>query len=412
MTLPVDSLPPAPNSAGSGNRMLEGVRVLDLTTSIAGPYATLLLADLGAEVIKVERPGAGDDTRAWGPPFLEGHSLWYLGVNRNKRSITLDYSTPEGLEVLHDLVRHCDVVVANLVPRVQRKLKVDWGTLQAIRPDLVFCSITGFGLAGARADKTSYDLIAEGYSGIMDLTGEANSPPQKVGAPAADMLSGMDAAMAVIAALFERQRSGKGHSIDISMVESMTRFLTPRIMTYLGSGEVPRRTGAKDSVIAVYQSFDTADLPLTLGLGNDRIWQRFWDTVGDPDYARDPRFSSNARRHALRPEIVGRIQDVLLTRTRNEWLSLFEANAIPSGPINRIDEIAGDEELARRGFFYRMDMAGTQVPQVGLGITIDGEPTSPRSAPPALGADTAAILQGFAGLSDDQIETLRNKSVI
>lgn len=410
MKLPVDSLHPAP--AGTGGRLLDGIRVLDLTTSIAGPYATLLLSDLGADVIKVERPGTGDDTRAWGPPFLDGHSLWYLSVNRNKQSVTLDYSTPEGLAALHELVRQCDVVVANLVPRAQRKLKVDHATLSALRPDLVCCSITGFGLEGARAEKPSYDLIAEGYSGIMDITGDAESPPQKVGAPAADMLSGMDAAMAIIAALFERQRSGKGHVIDISMVESMTRFLNPRIITYLGSGEVPRRTGAKDSVIAVYQSFDTADLPLTLGLGNDRIWQRFWDAVGEPEYAQDPRFSSNAKRHALRPEIVVHIQELLLTKGRNEWLALFEAKGIPCGPINRIDEIAADPELARRGFFYRMEMGGTQVPQVGLGIAIDGQPPSPRSAPPMLGAHTDTVLRDLAGLDEARINSLRSKSII
>lgn len=410
MPLPLDSLLPAP--AKTAARMLDGIRVLDLTTSIAGPYATQLLSDLGADVIKVERPGAGDDTRAWGPPFLEGHSLWYLGVNRNKQSVTLDYSSPEGLAVLHALVRQCDVVIVNLVPRVQRKLGVDAASLRKVRSDIVFCSITGFGLEGQRADYASYDLIAEGYSGIMDLTGEAESPPQKVGAPAADMLAGMDAAMAIIAALFERQRSGNGHTIDIAMVESMTRFLTPRLMTYLGSGEVPRRTGARDSVIAVYQSFDTADLPLTLGLGNDRIWQRFWTAVGQPDYALDPRFATNAMRHALRPEIVARIQEVLLEKSRDQWLRLFEANGIPCGPINRVDEIAADQELARRGLFYRMDMDGIAVPQVGLGITIDGLPASLRSAPPALGEDTIGILRDLAGLDPDQINDLRNKSII
>ncbi len=410
MTLPVDDLRAPPG--GTPASLLGGVRVLDLTTSIAGPYATQLLADFGAEVIKVERPGGGDDTRAWGPPFLHGHSLWYLSVNRNKQSVTLDYSTPQGLDVLHRLVAECDVVVVNLVPRVQRKLGVDFASLRAVRPDLVFCSITGFGLDGARADKTSYDLIAEGYSGIMDVTGEADSPPQKVGAPAADMLSGMDAAMAVMAALFERRASGQGHQIDIAMVESMTRFLSPRIMTYLGSGEVPRRTGGKDSVIAVYQSFDTADEPLTLGLGNDRIWQRFWQAVGDPDYAADPRFASNADRHALRPEIVARIQTVLLDRPRDAWLQLFEAHGIPCGPINRIDQVAGDAELARRGLFFAMPMGDVAVPQVGLGIGIDGAPTTPRLPPPALGADTVAILSGIAGYSDAELAALRERSII
>jgi crotonobetainyl-CoA:carnitine CoA-transferase CaiB-like acyl-CoA transferase len=410
MTLPVDDLPPAPN--GPGAILLAGVRVLDLTTSIAGPYATQLLADFGAEVIKIERPGSGDDSRAWGPPFLHGESLWYLSVNRNKQSVTLDYSTQEGLDALYRLVGQCDVVVVNLVPRVQRKLGVDHASLSAIRPDLVFCSITGFGLEGARADKTSYDLIAEGYSGIMDVTGEPDSPPQKVGAPAADMLSGMDAAMAVTAALFERRASGKGHKIDIALADSMTRFLSSRIMTYLGSGEVPRRTGGKDSVIAVYQSFETADEPLTLGLGNDRIWQRFWEAVGDPDYAAAARFSTNAKRHALRSEIVAHIQQVLLDRTRDEWLHLFEAHSIPSGPINRIDQVAGDAELTRRGLFYAMPMGEFMVPQVGLGIAIDGGPVAPRLAPPALGADTAAVLGTIAGYSSAELHSLREREII
>ncbi|WP_322966321.1 CaiB/BaiF CoA transferase family protein [Sphingomonas fuzhouensis] len=411
MTLPVDMLPViAPDSDTPG--LLAGITILDLTTSIAGPYATMLLADLGAEVIKVERPNSGDDTRSWGPPFLGGTSLWYLSVNRNKRSVALDYSTDEGRAILYRLVESCDAVIVNMVPRVQKKLKVDHRSLAAVRPDIVFCSITGFGLDGARADKTSYDLIAEGYSGIMDITGEAESPPQKVGAPAADMLSGMDAAMAVIAALFERQRSGKGHSIDIAMIESMTRFLSPRIMTYLGSGEVPRRTGAKDSVIAIYQSFDTADEPLTLGLGNDGIWQRFWDTVGEPDYARQERFSTNAKRHAVRPEIVARIQAILNTRGRDAWLDAFERNGIPSGPINRIDQVAHDPELARRGLFYAMTVGDEAIPQVGLGIAIDGAPIQARRPPPSLGADTEAILTQRAGCSPDDIATLRTESVI
>ena len=250
--LPLDALPvPASPPAAS---LLAGVTVIDLTTSIAGPYATMLLADMGARVIKIERPGSGDDCRAWGPPWHEGESLWFLSVNRNKESITLDYSGEAGRKVLHDLVKKADVVIVNLVGRVQKKLGIDYAALQKIRPDLVFVSLTGFGLTGARKDFPCYDLIAEGYSSVMDLTGEADSPPQKVGTPAADLISGMDAAMATLAALFERAKSGKGHHIDIAMVDSMTRFMSPRIVPYLGTGEVPQRTGAKDSVIAVYQA--------------------------------------------------------------------------------------------------------------------------------------------------------------
>jgi crotonobetainyl-CoA:carnitine CoA-transferase CaiB-like acyl-CoA transferase len=386
--------------------------VLDLTTSVAAPYATMLLGDLGAEVIKVEKPKGGDDSRAWGPPFLEGESLWYLSVNRNKKSLALDYANPDGLAALHRLVAVCDVVVVNLVPAVQKKLRVDYATLQAIRPDIVFVSITGFGLTGARAHKTCYDLIAEGYSGIMDITGEADSPPQKIGAPAADLLAGTDAVIGALAALFDRARTGRGHLVDISMVESMTRLLTPRIVTYLGSGEVPRRTGAKDSVIAIYQSFDTSDLPITLGIGNDGIWSRFWDVVGDPDFGADPRFATNALRHRHRPEIVARISALLATQPRAHWLEALERAKVPAGPINRVDEIASDPELIDRGFLYQLARGALHVPQVGLGIGVDGLSATPRLAPPALGEHSEEVLREIAGLDATELGRLREQGVI
>lgn len=408
--IPFHSLPAAPDSLQP--RLLKGVRVLDLTTSIAAPYATMLLGDLGAEVIKVEKPGAGDDSRAWGPPFLEGESLWYLSVNRNKKSLALDYSTREGLDALHRIAARCDVLIVNLVSRVQKKLGIDYETIRAIRPDIVFVSITGFGLTGKRANISSYDLIAEGYSGVMDITGEAESPPQKIGTPAADLLAGMDAVIGAISALFDRARTGDGHLVDISMVESMTRFLTPRIVTYLGSGEVPRRTGAKDSVIAIYQSFDTADLPITLGLGNNGIWSRFWEAVGDVEFGADPRFSSNAKRHRHRPEIVARISALLATKPRADWLAAFEAARVPAGPINRVDEIAADADLIDRGFFYQMARGSLNIPQVGLGIAIDGMPHAPRTPPPALGQDSDDVLRDIAGLDATAIGDLRARGVV
>lgn len=407
---PVDRLPPAGTSGSF--KLLDGIRILDLTTSIAAPYATMLLGDLGAEVIKVERPKTGDDSRAWGPPFLDGQSLWYLSVNRNKSSVTLDYSSDAGREILYALVAACDVVVVNLVPRVQQKLKVDEATLRAINDKLIFVSLTGFGLHGTRANNTAYDIIAEGYSGVMDITGESDSPPQKVGTPAADLLSGMDAVIATLAALFDRQKTGNGHTVDISMVESMTRFLTPRIVTYLGSGEVPRRSGARDSVIAIYQAFETADEPLTLGLGNNGIWQRFWDAVERPEIGQNPHFATNADRHAHRAEIVAIIQEILLTKPRSHWLELTREWKIPCGPINRVDEIIADRELNERGFFFRMEDDGQRIPQVGLGIRIDNEVSWPRSAPPALGADTRELLGRLAGLDKAALDALQQDGVI
>jgi len=393
-------------------KLLDGVRVLDLTTSIAAPYATMLLGDLGADVVKIERTGSGDDSRAWGPPFLNEQSLWFLSVNRNKASVTLDYASEEGLAVLYRLVAAADVVVLNLVPRVQKKLKVDYESLRAVRSDLIFVSLTGFGLTGPNADKPSYDLIAEGYSGVMDLTGEPESPPQKIGTPAADLLAGMDAVIATQAALFDRARTGKGHAIDISMVESMTRFLTPRIVTYLGSGETPRRTGARDSVIAVYQAFDTADEPITLGLGNDGLWKRFWEAVGHREFIDDPRFATSAKRHEHRSEIVRKIQQILSCKSRQEWMEILGEAKIPAGPINRIDQVTADQTLIDRGLFYQIDRNGFRIPQVGLGIQFDGVSSFPRRPPPDLGEHTDDILERWAKLGADEIMRLRAAGVI
>jgi crotonobetainyl-CoA:carnitine CoA-transferase CaiB-like acyl-CoA transferase len=409
--LPVNQLPKKDAASEYRIRLLEGVRVLDLTTSIAGPYASLLLADFGASVIKLERR-EGDDARGWGPPFLAQQSLWFLAVNRNKRSVTLDFSTPRGRELLHALVAKNDVVVTNQVARSQRKLGIDYATLSALVPGLVHVSITGFGVEGARSELPSYDLIAEGYSGVMDLTGEADAPPQKVGTPAADLLAGMDAALAVAAALYRRRADGKGCAIDISMVESMTRFMAPRLVPFLGSGEVPRRSGARDSVVAVYQSFDTADRPITLGLGNDGIWRRFWAAVGEPDYGAETRFRTNKDRREARPEIVARIQSLLRLRGREEWLELFAQHRIPAGPINRMDEVAADRELHARGMLYSVPAFGTRIPQVGLGIRVDETSDTYRLPPPGLGEHTDAVLRELLGLDDAQLARLREQHII
>jgi crotonobetainyl-CoA:carnitine CoA-transferase CaiB-like acyl-CoA transferase len=388
--LPVDSLPVM--QAGLPFPMLAGVRVVDMTTSVAGPYATMLLSDFGAEVIKIERP-EGDDARQWGPPFLNGQALWFAAMNRNKKSVVLDLRREDGMEALRQLVATADIFITNQPPDVQRKLRLDHDTLAEGRDDLIGVSITGFGMTGARAEYTCYDLIAEGYSGIMDLTGQQGGAAQKIGAPAADMLAGQDAAMAIMAALYERQRTGKGRRIDVSLVDSMTRFLACRISSYLGSGEVPTRSGGTDSVIAIYQPFDTADLPITLGLGSNPVWTRFWAAMGDPEYGARPEFASNADRRLCRFAIVEHIQSLLLARTQAEWLALFAQGRVPAGPINSVDQVAADPELQARSLIFALEGEdGRLMPQIGLGIHIDGAPSIPASGPPTLGQHTAEIM--------------------
>ena len=398
--------------SGDGFQLLSGTRVLDLTTSVAGPYAAMLLGDMGAEVIKVERPGAGDDARAWGPPFIDGESLWYVAVNRNKHSIALDYAKEPGRALLAELIKASDVMVVNLLPRIQKKLGLDAAACKALRPDLVHVSITGFGLEGKRSNWTCYDLIAEGYSGVMDITGEIDGAPQKIGTPAADMLAGSDAAFAAVSALFDRTRTGRGHTVDVALVDSMTKFLTCRIVPFLASQELPRRSGGKDSVIAIYQAFETADSPITLGLGNDAIWERFWTAVGKPQIAREAGYNSNRNRREHRGEIVELIQSILRCKPRDYWLALFNNARVPAGPIYRIDEVTRDDELRNRGLFYTLDAEGRQLPQVGTGFQVDGKANVARMPPPKLGASTDKVLRNVLKLNETEIENLHRGGII
>lgn len=392
--------------------LLDGVKVLDLTTSIAGPYAGQLLADMGANVVKIEKPRTGDDARAWGPPFLHGESLWFMSVNRGKQSVALDIAAPDGKEVLLRLIAQVDVILLNLVPKAQRKLGLDPQSLRSLNSALIHVSLTGFGCEGSRADLPCYDLIAEGYSGVMDLTGEADSPPQKVGTPAADLLAGSDAAMAVLAALLRRGRDGKGCDIDVSMVESMARFMSPRLMPYLGSGQLSSRSGGRDSVIAIYQVFETADLPMTLGLGNDAIWKRFWETVGVPTMGSDPAYDSNAKRREFRAEIVDKIQALLRTRPRAHWLDLLAKARVPAGPINTLDQLAQDGALRESGFIYQTHSADGPIPQVGLGIRFDGRSEGTGRPAPKIGEHTESILNTWLGCNHDDVEQLRARQII
>jgi len=408
--LPFEALPQ--QNPGVGFSHLKGVKILDLTTSVAGPYATQLLADFCATVIKVEKRDGGDDARAWGPPFLNGESLWFMSMNRNKHSITLDVASESGKQLLLSLLEHADGLVVNMTPRVQNKLGLSYTALKDQFPTLIHASLTGFGLEGARRDFPCYDLIAEGYSGIMDLTGEMHTPPQKVGTPAADLLAGYDLALSIMAALIQRAQSGQGTAIDVSMIASMSRFCSPRIMSYLGSSEVPRRSGGKDSVIAIYQVFDTADAPISLGLGNDAIWHRFWQVVEESEFGQHPNYKDNTARREYRNQIVEKISQILATKGRSHWLELFAENRIPAGPINQVDEITQDAELLKQGFFFQTEGQAGPLPQVGLGIRMGGRSDVLRKAPPVLGQDTDEVLQQWLGMNDTDIQKYKDAGII
>ena len=406
--LPLDSLPALEPSPGF--QLLSGVRVLDLTSSIAGPYGTMLLADLGADVVKVERAGAGDDSRSWGPPFLEGHALWYAAVNRNKRSIDLDLKSDEGRATLQALVARTDVVVTSLREPAMTRLGIDYRQARALRPDVIHCSVTGYGLTGPNSHLPGYDLIAEAFSSVMDLTGEPESPPQKVGTPAADLLAGMDAAFAIVAALHDRQRTGHGHQLDISLAESMTRFMTPKLASYLGSGDLQRRSGGRDSVVAVYQVFDTSDHPIVLALGNDGIFQRFCRAAGREDLATDPGYASNSDRRARRSELVAEIQQTLKSRPAKVWLTLCAESDVPASRINRVEDVVADEHLSDRSLLYRLPVGNGSLPQVNTGWFLDGAPNGFRLPPPCLGEHHDEVLAEWIG-QDSPTTTTRYSEV-
>jgi crotonobetainyl-CoA:carnitine CoA-transferase CaiB-like acyl-CoA transferase len=393
-------------------QLLAGTRVLDLTNSIAGPYATLLLADLGADVVKIERGEGGDDTREWGPPFLDGESPWFLSVNRNKRSVCLDYATDHGREVLTRMLHHADVLVTNARFRTQQQLAIDPDSLERDHPELVVCSITGFGITGDRRNDACYDLVAEGHSGIMDLTGEPTSPPQKIGTAAADLLAGMDAAFAIVAALLDARSTGRGHHIDVSLVESMTKFLTPRIVSYLGSAELPARSGGKDSVIAIYQTFDTRDRPMNIALGNDAIFRRFCVAIGRPEWASNRSWQSNEGRRRDRAQLQSLIARELSQRDYGEWHDRFTAAQVPVGPINTLEDVARDPAFRERGLLFDIDTPTGRVPQVGTGWLLDRSVNTDHSPPPRLGEHTVSVLREWAHLADDDLETLSALKVI
>ncbi len=384
---------------------LAGVRVLELARVLAGPWAGQLLADLGAEVIKVERPGAGDDTRAWGPPFVRGQngetldSAYYHATNRGKRSVVADFETEEGQSLVRALAREADVLIENFKLGGLKPFALDYDSLQAINPRLVYCSITGFGQTGPYAPRPGYDFLIQAMGGIMHITGEPEREPMKIGVAFADVFTGLYAVIAVQAALMERERSGQGQHIDMSLLDVLVGVLANQALNYLVSGVSPKRMGNAHPNVVPYQVFPTADGHVVIAVGNDAQFLRLCDVLVLPELAADRRYESNAGRVAARTELVASIAARTIRMTRAELLSALEKAGVPAGPIHDIAEVFADPHVVARAMRLDMpapDAAGGTVPGVRTPILFSRTPLSYEQPSPRLGADTEALRADLA----------------
>jgi crotonobetainyl-CoA:carnitine CoA-transferase CaiB-like acyl-CoA transferase len=383
---------------------LAGIRVLDLTRALAGPWCTQNLADLGAEVIKVERPEHGDESRAWGPPWVQDNegrdtavSAYFLCCNRNKKSITVDISAPDGQAEIRNLAATSDVLIENYKVGQLRKYGLDYASLKPVNPGLIYGSITGFGQNGPWAHLPGYDFVSQGMSGLLSVTGERDglpgAGPQKAGIGIADLFTGMYASVAVLAALHHRQRCGEGQYIDISLLDSMVAAMSNVNTAYLSSGVVPTRCGNAHQSIVPYGVFVTADGHVIIGIGNDAQYRKFCEVAGRPDLATDPRFLTNAQRVQQREVLVPIVEELVKQRTRAEWIERLEANGVPCAPINNVHEALNNPQIEARGL--RVDMprsTGLIAKLVGSPINLSATPVSYRQAPPLLGEHNEEIL--------------------
>ena len=402
---------------------LDGIRVLDLSRVLAGPWCTQLLADLGADVVKVERPGTGDDTRAWGPPFLKGgdgqdtrESAYYCSTNRGKRSLTLDIAKPEGQRIARALAAQSDVFVENYKVGDMQRYGLDYETLAAENPRLIYCSITGFGQTGPYANRAGYDFMIQAMGGLMSITGERDDlpggGPQKAGVAVADLMTGLYSSVAILAALQERTRSGRGQYIDMALLDTQVGWLANQALNYFVSETVPRRWGNAHPNLAPYQAFATADGHVILAVGNDGQFRKFCVVAGI-GLADDARFTTNPARLANREALVEAVAAAMRTRTTQEWIAALEAEGVPCGPINTLDQVFDDPQVRSRGL--RVEIAredGPPVPQVANPIRFSRTPIDYTLPPPKLGEHGEAVLRERLRMTADEIRALRDAGVI
>jgi crotonobetainyl-CoA:carnitine CoA-transferase CaiB-like acyl-CoA transferase len=407
-TDPADATPARPGP-------LAGLRVLDLTRVLAGPTCTQMLGDLGAEVIKIERPEAGDDTRGFAPPFWPNtqESAYFLGVNRNKRSVTLDIAKPEGQAIVHRLLEHCDILVENFKVGALAKYGLGWEQLKQKHPRLIYCSITGFGQTGPYAPRPGYDALIQAMGGVMSLTGAPDGSPQKVGIPVADLFAGLYGCIGILAALNHRNATGQGQQIDIGMLDTHVAWLANQGMNFLATGENPPRLGNQHPNISPYQEFPTKDGYIILAVGNDPTFERFCKAFGCEALLADPRFTTNAERVANRDLVTASLTPVMQSRTTAEWVQALEAQKIGCGPINTLEDVFSDPHVQARGCVVEMAHAsGETVQVIANPVRLSATPPSYRSAPPALGEHSDAVLTELCGLDTTEIKALRDRGVV
>ncbi|WP_406163618.1 CaiB/BaiF CoA transferase family protein [Streptomyces canus] len=393
---------------------LAGIRVLDLSRILAAPLATQLLADLGAEVIKVERPGTGDDSRAYGPPFAPGTdtAAFYLSCNRNKRSVTVNHASTEGQELIRALAARSDVLVENFRTGTLAKYGLDHESLRALNPRLVYLSVTGFGQTGPYADRPGYDGIFQAMSGMMSVSGHPEEP-MKVGVSVIDILTGLYASTAVLAALRHRDATGEGQFIDLSLLDCGLASLSHFAMNYLVSGEVPQRRGNGGYGGIPSQAFPCKDRPIFLVTGNDKQFAAFCAAADRTDLLQDERFATTPARIAHREDILPVLEAILRTRTRDEWLTVLDAHDVPAGPYNEMPEVFADPQIQHRGMLIEVeDPASGQLPMLANPIRFTATPIEGYAPPPALGEHTAEVLTALAGVTDRQLAALRNRGVV
>ena len=404
--------------------LLAGVRVLDLSRILAGPWATQVLADFGAQVIKIERPGAGDDTRGWGPPYLRdadgndtAESAYYLCANRGKHSVAIDFTAPQGQALIRELVARCDVLVENYKVGGLAKYGLDYASVQAVNPKLVYCSITGYGQDGPYAQRAGYDAAIQAIGGLMSVTGEPDGAPgagpQKVGVAATDLMTGMYAATAILAALRHAERTGVGQHIDLALLDVQVAWLANQASNYLVGGVVPGRQGTAHPNIVPYQVMPAADGHFMLAVGNDAQFARLCEVIDEPWLAADARYATNNCRVAHRAELVSLLQQRLRARTVAEWLQRLERALVPASPVNRIDQVFDDAQVQARGLRIELPHAsGREVPMVRNPLCFSATPVQYRAAGPVLGQHTEQVLEQVLGIDADACAALADQGVL